>query len=265
MNAVLYLKQATPQVAGASCSACSMRHLCLPAGMCAEELARAEGIVYARKRIKAGAMLYAAGAEAGALYAIRSGFFKSVLGDREGREQVTGFHMAGDLLGLEGIGAGAFGDSAVALEDSEVCVLPRESLDRLAGEIPALRAHLYAALAGEIARDHRMMLTLGSLQADERLAMFLVDLSKRLARRGLSGAEFHLRMGRQDIGSYLGLELETVSRQFSKLQDRHFIEVNQKHVRILDIAGLAAVFGEAGPQRPFGGLAPRHVAVARVA
>jgi len=243
MSPVLQFSRETPKMAGADCSTCSMRQHCMPASLCAEDL------VLARKRVRAGAPLFLAGSEFGALYAIRSGFFKTVLGDREGREQVTGFHMGGDLLGLDSLGGPAFLNSAVALEDSEVCVLPYALVEKRAGEIPALQSHLYKALAGEIARGHTMMLVRGAMQAEERLATFLIDLSQRLARRHLSASEFHLRMSRQDIGSYLGLELETVSRQFSKLHDRKLIEVNQKHVRIIDLAGLALPSGARAPAR----------------
>ncbi len=190
-----------------------------------------------------GESLYKAGDEFGSVYALRSGFFKTSLVAAEGREQVTGFFMAGELLGLEGIGTGRYHGTAIALEDSEVCVMPFAMIESLSREIPALQRHLHAVLAREIVRDHGIMMLLGSMRAEERLATFLLNLSKRFTRRGYSASDFHLRMTREEIGSYLGLKLETVSRLFSQFQKDGHIEVNQKHVRIVDSAGLAGMLG----------------------
>jgi CRP/FNR family transcriptional regulator, anaerobic regulatory protein len=171
------------------------------------------------------------------VYAIRSGFFKSSLLDREGREQVTGFFMGGELLGMDGIG-GNYHGTAIALEDSEVCVLPYALIEEMSRDIPALQRQLHAVLAREIVRDHGVMMLLGSMRAEERLATFLLNLSRRFVRRGYSSSDFHLRMTREEIGSYLGLKLETVSRLFSSFQKDGLIDVQQKHVRIRDSEGL---------------------------
>ena len=224
-----------------SCSSCNLREMCLPAGLCAEDLARMNNLVYARRRIKRGETLFNAGDEFGSVYAIRSGFFKTSLPDGEGREQVTGFFMGGELLGLDGLGSGRHHGAAIALEDSEVCVLPYALVMDLAHEIPALQRHLHAVLAREIVRDHGVMMLLGSMRAEERLATFLLNLSKRFVRRGYSASDFHLRMTREELGSYLGLKLETVSRLFSQFQRDGLIEVEQKHIRIVDIGGLERV------------------------
>jgi CRP/FNR family transcriptional regulator len=224
-----------------SCASCNLRELCLPAGLCIDDLERVENIVYARRRVKRGEVLFNAGGEFGAVYAIRSGFFKSSVLDREGREQVTGFFMAGELMGLDGLGSGTYNATAVALEDGEVCVLPYALIEKLSREVPALQRHLHTVLAREIVRDHGVMLLLGSMRAEERLATFLINLSKRFVRRGYSASDFHLRMTREELGSYLGLKLETVSRLFSQFQAERLIDVQQKHVRILDIAGLERV------------------------
>lgn len=224
-----------------TCSSCNLRELCLPGGLSLEDLQRVENVVYARRRVKRGEALFSAGAGFNAVYAVRSGFFKTCLVDREGREQVSGFFMGGELLGMDGIGAGRYHASAIALEDSEVCVLPYALIEQMAAEIPALQRHLHAVLAREIVRDHGVMLLLGSMRAEERLATFLLNLSRRFVRRGYSSSDFHLRMTREEIGSYLGLKLETVSRLFSQFQKDGLIEVNQKHVRILDIDGLERV------------------------
>jgi len=221
-----------------TCASCNLRELCLPGAVRPDDLQRVENIVYARRRVKRGEALFNAGDEFKAVYAIRSGFFKSSVVDGEGREQVTGFFMGGELLGMDGLGAGAYNGTAIALEDSEVCILPYALIEEMAREVPALQRHLHAVLAREIVRDHGVMMLLGSMRAEERLATFLLNLSKRFVRRGYSACDFHLRMTREEIGSYLGLKLETVSRLFSQFQDDGLIEVQQKHVRILDIAGL---------------------------
>ena len=230
-----------PQKFEVSCASCNLRELCLPAGLCAEDLDRVENMVHARRRVKRGDALFNAGAEFNAVYAIRSGFFKSSVLDGEGREQVTGFFMGGELVGLDGLGSGAYNASAVALEDSEVCVLPYGRIEAMAREVPALQRHLHKVLAREIVRDHGVMLLLGSMRAEERLATFLLNLSKRFVRRGYSASDFHLRMTREELGSFLGLKLETVSRLFSQFQGARLIEVQQKHVRILDVPGLERV------------------------
>jgi CRP/FNR family transcriptional regulator len=224
-----------------SCTSCNLRELCLPAGLCIDDLERVENIVYAHRRIKRGEALFNAGAPFSAVYAIRSGFFKTSVVDREGREQVTGFFMGGELVGLDGLGSGTYNGTAVALEDSEICVLPYALMEKLSHEVPALQRHLHSVLAREIVRDHGVMLLLGSMRAEERLATFLLNLSKRFVRRGYSASDFHLRMTREELGSYLGLKLETVSRLFSQFQADALIDVQQKHVRILDIPGLERV------------------------
>jgi len=221
-----------------TCGSCNLRELCLPQALSGREIDRFERVVYARRRIKRGEALFAAGDAFKAVYSVRSGFFKTSIVDGEGREQVTGFSMGGELLGLEGIGTGQYNGSAIALEDSEVCVLPYALIEEIAAEVPALQRRLHAVLAREIVRDHGVMMLLGSMRAEQRLATFLINLSKRFTARGYSASDFNLRMTREELGSYLGLKLETVSRLFSRFQEDRLIEVQQKHVRIVDIPGL---------------------------
>ena len=224
-----------------SCTSCNMREMCLPGGVCLEDLEQVQNIVYARRRVKRGESLFAAGDEFSAIYAIRSGTFKTSVVDGEGREQVTGFFMGGEILGMDGIGAGRHNGTAVALEDSEICIMPYSLIETMARDYPQLQRHLHSVLSREIVRDHGVMMLLGSMRAEERLAAFLTNLSKRFLRRGYSRSDFHLRMTREEIGSYLGLKLETVSRLFSQFQKEGLIAVEQKHVRILDTAGLEKI------------------------
>ncbi|MGQ0509776.1 MAG: helix-turn-helix domain-containing protein [Betaproteobacteria bacterium] len=224
-----------------SCSSCNLREMCLPAGLCAGDMQRMEHVVYARRRVRRGEALFSAGDAFNAVYAVRVGFFKSSVVDREGREQVTGFFMGGELLGMDGVGTGSYNGAAIALEDSEVCVMPFALVEEMAREVPALQRHLHSVLSREIVRDHGVMMLLGSMRAEERLATFLLNLSRRFTRRGYSASDFHLRMTREELGSYLGLKLETVSRLFSKFQEDGLLEVNQKHVRIRDSEALEAL------------------------
>ena len=224
-----------------ACSSCSLRELCLPAGLDPGEMERVDRLVTSRRKLRRGADLYRAGAPLAALFAIRSGFMKSCVLHDDGREQVAGFHMAGDLLGLEAIGGGTHTCDTVALEDSEVCEIPFSYLEQLSRELPSLQQQLHRIMSREIVRDYGVMLLLGSMSAEERLAAFLLNLSQRFATRGYSPSEFRLRMTREEIGSYLGLKLETVSRAFSGFQDRGLIDVRQKQVRILDFPGLKAL------------------------
>jgi CRP/FNR family transcriptional regulator len=226
-----------------ACSNCSLRELCLPAGLDADELAQVDKMVNRRRPIRRGDYLYRAGADLQALYAIRTGFIKSCVLHEDGREQVAGFHMMGELLGLDAISSGHHLCDAVALEDTEVCEIPFAMLERLSREIPALQQHFHRIMSREIVRDHGVMLLLGSMRAEERLAAFLLNLSQRFATRGYSSTEYNLRMTREEIGSYLGLKLETISRVLSRFQEEGLIEVRNKYLKLIDVERLREVVG----------------------
>jgi len=226
-----------------ACSNCNLRELCLPVSLGREELETLDELVYARRRVRRNDNLFHSGDPFRSLYAVRTGFFKTRVATSDGRDQVTGFQMAGEILGMDGISADRHTCDAVALEDSEVCVIPYGKLDELSRRFPVLAHHFHKVMSREIVREHGVMILLGSMRAEERLATFLLNLSQRLTARGFSESEFVLRMTREEIGSYLGLKLETVSRLFSKFQDDGLMEVNQKHVRIADIDGLELILG----------------------
>lgn len=230
--------------ADVTCANCNLRELCLPRGLSDADTQRIEKIVYARRRIRCGETLFNAGEPFNSIYSVRAGFFKTSVIDTDGREQVMGFFMGGELLGMGGLGSGSYNGTAIALEDSEVCVMPFSLIEDLASHVRALQRNLHAVLAREIVRDHGVMMLLGSMRAEERLAAFLLNLSQRLTARGYSPLEFVLRMTREEIGSYLGLKLETVSRAFSRFQDAGLVEVQQKHIRITDIPGLRHIIGQ---------------------
>jgi len=217
-----------------ACSNCNLRELCMPLGLNTEELQRIDDIVATRRRIPRGDSLFRTGEKFSALYAIRTGFFKTCVSSEDGRDQVTGFQMAGEIIGLDGIVSDLHTCDAVALEDAEVCVMPFDRIEEMSREINSLQRHVHKIMSSEIVREHGVMLLLGSMRAEERLAAFLLNLVQRLHARGFSQSELVLRMTREEIGSYLGLKLETVSRTFSKFAEEKIIEVKQRHVRILN-------------------------------
>jgi len=222
----------------AHCTNCSMRELCLPAGLVATEIDDLNAILGTRIKLHRGEALYHSGAPFTALYAVRVGSLKTTVLCDDGREQVAGYHMPGDLVGLDGMGAHRHGSEATALEDSECCVIPFERLEAAARLAPALQHNLHRILGREIAVDHGTMLVLGSMRAEERLAAFLLNLSGRQKARGYSSTEFVLRMTREEIGSYLGLKLETVSRLFSKFHDEGLVQVQGRGIKIIHMAML---------------------------
>jgi CRP/FNR family transcriptional regulator len=224
------------------CAKCNLRELCVPCcGLTRCERETADRLVFNRARLRRGESLYRTGDRFVSLYAVRKGFFKSLALIEDGREQVTGFSIPGEILGMDGIGPEQHSCNTVALEDSEVCAISFAGLQALAHDIPGLQHHFYKMMSREIVREQGMMLQLGSMNAEERLSMFLLDLSQRFAARGQSPSEFNLRMTREEIGSYLGLKLETVSRTFSKFQEEGLITVRQKFIGIRDSAGLRQV------------------------
>jgi CRP/FNR family transcriptional regulator len=234
-NASARARCAQAKPAPVHCSTCNLRDVCLPMGLGPAETLKLGDLVYSRRRVKRGETLLRAGADFESIYAVRSGCFKSSVVLEDGRDQVTGFHMAGEVVGLDGIGTGQYTADLVALEDSEVCALPYDQV-----QDAGLQRQLHKVMSRELVRDQGVMMLLGTMQAEERLAAFLLNLSQRFVARGFSATEFHLRMTRAEIGSYLGLSLETVSRLFSRFHDDGVIEVQQKHVRILDVAALRA-------------------------
>ena len=235
-----------PTVAGSvarvsnACTSCGLRAMCLPCGLRSEDLSEVDGVAYSRRRILRGETLYRATDPFHALYAIRTGFFKSYLLADDGRTQVTGFQMPGDIVGLDGIEDDHHQQQVEALEDAEVCVLPYAQLEESASRSPLLQRRLHRMMSREIVREQGLLLLLGTMRAEARVAAFLLNLSQRFAERGYSAREFNLRMTREEIGSYLGLKLETVSRAISRFQERKLICAQHRRIQLQDIDGLRA-------------------------
>ncbi|WP_244816382.1 fumarate/nitrate reduction transcriptional regulator Fnr [Caballeronia sp. Lep1P3] len=223
------------------CSTCSMQGVCMPSGLSPDDYERLDALICSTRAVRRGETLYRAGDAFQSVYAVRSGCFKTVVVHRDGHEQVTGFQLAGDALGLDGVSADSHTCDAIALEDSVVCIIPFDLLEVLCREVRAIQHHVHRLMSGEIVRESNLMLLLGTMSAEQRVAAFLLNLSTRMKARGYSPAQFVLRMTREEIGSYLGLKLETVSRMFSKLQKSGAVDARGKEVRILDQAGLESV------------------------
>jgi CRP/FNR family transcriptional regulator, anaerobic regulatory protein len=233
----------------ARCSVCNLNVHCLPRGLDPDEMHLLDGLVGRRIRLRKGEALFRAGDEFTALFAVRSGSCKTVLPGEDGHDQVAGYHMAGDIIGTDGIGADRHDCEAIALEDMETCALPFARIEALArADIPFQR-RLNRLLSREITRERGVTLILGTMHADQRLATFLLDLAQRYQDRGYSSVEFVLRMTREEIGSYLGLKLETISRLFSRLHEEGLIQVHGRVVKLLDRVALKKVVGRAGEGR----------------
>lgn len=225
------------------CIACALRTSCVLSGLPGADYHWFESMLTSCRRLTSGEPLYEGGDRLEALYAVRAGFFKTSVLSEEGGEQVTGFQMTGDILGRDGINTGYHTGRTTALDHSEVCVISNANLMQSALECQALQHCVYKILGREIVRDHGMMLLLGSMRAEARVVAVLLDLSLRMQARGYSASEFLLRMSREDVGSFLGLTLETVSRTLSSLRKRGLIDAQRRHIEILDRNGLAGLIG----------------------
>jgi len=204
------------------CSTCSLRELCLPVGLRPDEFEQLDTVIKQSHRLKKGEFLFRSGESFHSLYAIRTGFFKTTVASQDGRDQVTGFFMSGELIGMDGICTHSHSCDAVALEDSEVCELPFGHMEALSKEIPSIQTHFFRLMSREIVRDQGVMLLLGNMRAEERIAAFLLNLSQRLHHRGFAANDFILRMSREEIGSTL-----------SRFHQEGLIVVEHKHIRLL--------------------------------
>ncbi|MBI2993421.1 MAG: fumarate/nitrate reduction transcriptional regulator Fnr [Gammaproteobacteria bacterium] len=229
-----------------SCQKCRLSELCLPYGLESEELDRLEHIVQRPAPLRRGEVLYRAGGSFHAIYAVRSGALKIFSGSEDGHEQILGFYLPGELLGLDGMDKDLHKCTAVALETSSVCTLPFNQLSVLCEKIPGLQKRLFRLIGREIGVEHELLLMMGQKDAEERLAIFLVTLAARFKRRGYSQSEFRLPMSRHDLANYLGLTPETVSRLFGRFRKNGLIETNRSLVKLLDMSRLVTLC--AGPE-----------------
>lgn len=225
------------------CSTCMLSEVCLPLGMPRNEVSKLDELVKERIRIPKGKTLFRLGDKTEAVYGLRSGCLKTQLEDASGQVQITGFLLPGEIIGMDGLLENRHVSHAIALEDSEVCVIRLDDMDRLSLHLPILQQQFRRLMSKEISRSHQLIMALGALRSEQKLAAFLINLSQRLAALGYSAHEFILRMSREEIGNYLGLTLETVSRLFSRFAREGMIRVQQREVHILDMQSLRALAG----------------------
>jgi CRP/FNR family transcriptional regulator len=227
-----------PSRAQVACSRCALAELCLPRGLNADEIERFEQIVHRSRPIQPGDHLFRAGDEFSSVASVRTGCFKSYIIDHEGQEQVLGFHLPGEIIGLDAIHSQKHMANVVALDTSAVCALTFETVSNMARQMPELQTEMFRMMSHRISE---LEATSGDLSADERIAMFLISLSERFSRRGYSDKEFILAMSRRDIASYLRLATETVSRVLARLQKAEIVTVDRKQIRILDMQKMKAI------------------------
>jgi CRP/FNR family transcriptional regulator len=224
-----------------SCHNCGLSELCMTHGMDADEITQLDKLLKRQQPYQPGQHLFHAGDQSSSIFAVRSGAIKTYCITEDGDEQVLGFALPGEMVGLDGLAGSSFSSSSVALETSSVCELPFSQLEELCTRLPGLQKQMMRLLGKEIRSDQHLLTMLGQRSAEERLASFLISLSSRYKLRGLSASEFNLPMSRQDIGNYLGLAIETVSRTFAHFQEAKLLTVNRRQIRILDHAALEAI------------------------
>lgn len=220
------------------CAECALNPVCLPPAVEESDLDQLESIIERRRPLPRGSQLFQQGDHFHAVYAVRAGGIKTSLTGPDGTEQITGFYLPGEVVGLDGVGQEKHGVTATALESTAVCAIPFSHLEGLTTTLPGLQHHLFRLLSREIQADQQLLLLLGKRSAEARLAAFLLSLAARYQRRGLSGQRLLLPMSRTDIANHLGLTIETVSRLFSRLQQAGVIVADGKDITLLDNAAL---------------------------
>jgi CRP/FNR family transcriptional regulator len=210
-------------------------------GLGESDISRLDEIIGRRRKIPKDGLLYRIDDTFTNLYAIRLGHFKTFQLTPNGEQQITGFQMAGELLGMDAISTDRHHCDAVALEDSEVCEIPFARLEELFGTIPTLLHHFHRMMSQEITREQNVMLLLGNMRAEQRFAAFLVNLSARYAARGYSSTNFQLRMSREEIGNYLGLTIESISRLLSRFKKQNLLRVSNREIEVLEPVNLKAI------------------------
>lgn len=218
------------------CADCALNPVCLPPAVDEADLEELDNIIERNRPIPRGGLLFHEGARFDAVYAVRSGAIKTCTTTSTGEEQVTGFYLPGEIVGLDSIGneSGNYGSTAIALETTAVCSIPFASLELLSRRLPGLQHHMFRLMSAEIRGDRQVMQLVGKRPAEERIATLLLSLSARYKRRRLSENRLHLPMSRSDIGNHLGLALETVSRVFTRFQNLGVLAVDGRNVEILD-------------------------------
>ena len=224
-----------------ACKRCGLYHLCGPMGLDEGDMAKLDTVLKRRRAVQKGELLYRQGEAFDSIYAVRAGSFKTYTLLDDGTDQVTGFQLAGDLLGLDAISSQKHTSAARALETASVCEIPFERIEALADDIPGLHHHLMSLMSAELQHDQCKLVLLAKMPAEAKLATFLLNISERLASRGYSACEFNLSMSRNDIANLMGLAVETVSRLFSQFQEQGLLSANRKHITLLNREAIRAI------------------------
>ncbi len=222
------------------CASCALNPLCLPSALDEAGTERFNTLI-TRRRVLRGEQLFCMDDPFQTMYAVRLGHFKTFRDTVNGERQLLGFPMASDVLGLDGIGPARHASGVMALENSEVCAIPFYQFEQLSAELPRLQQHFYRVLGHQIARDQSAMLVMGKMRAEQKFAVFLLHLSTRYAARGYSPLRFRLRMTREEIGNYLGLTVESMSRLFLRFRQKGLMRTDGREVNITDQAGMEAL------------------------
>lgn len=224
-----------------SCGNCRLNTICLPIALEAEDIDKLDDIIQRGRPLRKGEHLYREGDAFRSVYAVRAGTIKAYSITDDGKEQVTGFYFPGEILGMDGISVNRHHSAAKALETSAVCEIPFDHLQDLSVKVPSLQRHFFQLMSQEIAQDQQLITLLSKNSAEERVAALMLSISARHRRRKLSATSFRLSMSRGDIGNYLGLTVETVSRVFSRFQKSGMLQVDNKDITILDADKLRAI------------------------
>lgn len=228
------------------CQNCSLSALCLPIALADEDVNRLDQIIERKRPLKKGEILFHQGEEFDSVFAVRTGTLKTYNITNSGEEQITGFYCPSELVGLSGIDENQYPVSAKALETTTVCEIPFAHLEQLSSQIPSLKHQLFRLMSRKICDDQQMMVLLGKKNADEKVASFLLNLSHRFKKRGYSATAFRLSMSRGEIGNYLGLAVETVSRVMTRFQKNGLIDVDGKEISIINLPEMEKLVGAAG-------------------
>lgn len=226
-----------------NCQDCGFSQLCLPFSLSDQEMTKLDDIIQRKRPLHKGDMLFESGAPLKSLYAVRTGSFKTFTLTEQGEQQITGFHLPGDVIGFDAINTEQHASYAEALETGMICEIPYNNLEALLGQLPKLRQQMMRLMSQDIQADQQMFLLLNRKTAEQKLATFLNHLASRYGSRGFSSKAFRLSMTRSDIGNYLGLTVETISRLLSKLHKDQIVEVDGKLITINDAAALSQLAG----------------------
>ena len=232
------------QSSAISCHQCRLASLCLPPSLNQQELSEVDFLIQQRPILDKDQILYRLNDAFGAIYAVRSGCVKTTILTEEGDEKITGFYLPGDIVGMEGISDKHYHNTAVAIDKTSLCQIPFDTIEQLASRIPELQRQLFKVMSREIVSDQYTMLTLNKNKAQARIAAFFMSLSSRYERQGLCSIRWSLPMSRSELGNYLGLTIETVSRVLTHLHKQQIIEVNKHEVSIIDANQLKAIASE---------------------